>query len=109
MKSAKLPANRAYFLGFTPLSYAAAIVAAGTSVYGDKPISDSTAADYRWRFRCHLNPYFRHLRLDEIDRDLCLAFKAHKLAEARELREAIAAGADLRDYRDRRLVPLGPA
>jgi integrase len=78
-------------------------------VYGDKPISDSTAADYRWRFRCHLNPYFGHLRLDEIDRDLCLAFKAHKLAEARELREAIAAGADLRDYRGRRLVPLGPA
>lgn len=78
-------------------------------VYGDKPISGSTAADYRWRFRCHLTPYFGHLRLDEIDRDLCLAFKAHKLAEARRLREAIAAGADLRDYRGRRLVPLGPA
>ena len=78
-------------------------------VYGDKPISENTASDYRWRLRCHLLPYFGRYPLDEIDRDVCLAFKAHKLAEARELREAIAAGADLRDYRGRRLVPLGPA
>jgi integrase len=78
-------------------------------VYGDKPISDSTASDYRWRLRCHLLPFFGRYPLDEIDRDVCLAFKAYKLAEAREIREAIAAGADLRDYRGRRLVPLGPA
>jgi len=78
-------------------------------VYGDKPISENTASDYRWRLRCHLLPYFGRYPLDEIDRDVCLAFKAYKLAEAREVREAIAAGADLRDYRGRRLVPLGPA
>ena len=40
---------------------------------------------------------------------LCLAFKAHKLREAAELREALAAGADLRDHRGRRLVPLSPS
>jgi hypothetical protein len=34
--------------------------------------------------------FFRDLRLDQIDRDLCLAFKAHLLREAKELREAIA-------------------
>lgn len=38
-----------------------------------------------------------------------MRFKAHKLHEARELREAIAAGADLRDARGRRQVPLSPA
>jgi len=78
-------------------------------LYGDKPISPSTASDYRWRFRCHLNPFFGHLRLDQIDRELCLAFKAHKLSESRQMREAQAAGADLRDHRGRRLVPLAPA
>jgi integrase len=48
-------------------------------------------------------------RLDAIDRELCLAFKAHKLREEAELRAAIAAGADLRDRRGRRIVPLGPS
>ena len=77
---------------------------------GDKPIADNTAADYRWRLRRHLLPVLRRTyRLDEIDRELCLAFKAHKLREARELREALAAGADMRDRRGRRRVPLGPA
>jgi hypothetical protein len=40
---------------------------------------------------------------------VCLAFKAHKLREAAELREAIAAGAELRDSSNRRQRPLGPA
>ena len=78
-------------------------------VLGDKPIDENTAADYRWRLTRHLLPYFAKHRLDEIDRDVCLAFKAHKLRESAELRAAIAAGADLRDRRGRKLEPLGPS
>ena len=37
---------------------------------------------------------------------LCLSFKAEKLREANELGEAIAGGADIRDQRGRRRVPL---
>jgi integrase len=78
-------------------------------VLGDKRISPSTRADYLWRLRGHLLPFFAARRLDDIDADLCLAFKAHKIREAGELRRAIDAGADLRDHRGRRIVPLGPA
>src|SRR5215207_2900832 len=78
-------------------------------VLGDRPIDANTAADYRWRLTRHLLPYFAGHRLDAIDREACLAFKAHKLREAAELRAAIAAGAELRDRRGRRLVPLGPS
>jgi integrase len=78
-------------------------------VLGDKPISENTIRDYRWRLNLHLLPFFGHCRLDEIDRALCLEFKARKLREADEQRKAIAAGADLRDHRGRRVVPLGPA
>jgi hypothetical protein len=51
----------------------------------------------------------RSYRLDAIDRDLCLAFKAHKLRESAEIRAALAAGADLRDKQGRPMRPLGPA
>src|SRR5262249_14932108 len=78
-------------------------------VIGVKPIDVNTASDYRWRLSCHLLPFFGALRLSEIDRAMCLRFKAHKLHEAQELREAIAAGANLRDKRGRRQVPLSPA
>jgi integrase len=76
-------------------------------VIGDKPIRPSTQSDYRWKLSSHLLPFFAPYRLDEIDRELCLAFKSHKLAEASPLREEIAAGADIRDDRGRRAVPLG--
>ena len=78
-------------------------------VLGGKPISENTIRDYRWRLHQHLLPFFGHYRLDEIDRRLCLEFKERKLREASEQREAIRAGADLRDHRGRRVVPLGPA
>jgi len=78
-------------------------------VLGAKPISENTARDYEWRLRVHLLPFFGRYRLDEMDRDLLLAFKSRKLREASEQRAAIEAGADLRDHRGRRLVPLGPA
>ena len=78
-------------------------------VLGDKPIDANTESDYRWRLTRHLLPFFAEYRLDAIDRELCAAFKAHKLKEAAELREALAAGADLRDRRGRRLRPLSAA
>lgn len=76
-------------------------------VLGDRPISANSAADYRSRLANHLLPFFGQYRLDEIDAELCLAFKAHKLKEAADLRRAIEAGAVLRDRRGRRARPLG--
>ncbi len=80
--------------------------ARSTASIGARPIDPTPRSDYRWRLSVHLLPFFARYRLDEIDRELCLAFKAHKLRQAAELREAIAAGAELRDRRGRRLVPL---
>ncbi len=74
---------------------------------GEKPLAATTIGDYRWRLDIHLLPFFGAHRLDEIDADLCLAFKAHKLREAAELRAALDAGAEIRDHRGRRAVPLG--
>ena len=76
---------------------------------GRAPISVATEADYQWRLARHLLPFFAKYRLDQIDRRLCEQFKELKLREARHQREAIDAGADLRDRRGRSLVPLGPA
>jgi integrase len=76
---------------------------------GEKPISKNTHAGYRTMLQRHLLPFFGRYRVDEINRDLCAAFKKHKIQEANELREALAAGADLRDERNRKLVPLGAA
>jgi integrase len=78
-------------------------------VFGSRPIGEGTAKDYDWRLRRHLIPFFGEYHLDEIDRDLCLAFKASLLRDSRELREAIEAGAEPRDERGRRQVPLGSA
>ena len=78
-------------------------------ILGDRPIGPHTEADYRSRLANHLLPYFGRYRIDEITAEDCLAFKAHKLKEAAELRRAIGAGAVLRDRRGRRVRPLGPA
>jgi integrase len=78
-------------------------------VLGDRPLSANSRADYVARLRNHLLPFFGTHRLDEIDAELCVAFKAHKIREARQLRADLAAGADLRDAYNRRRVPLGPA
>ena len=80
-----------------------------TGVLGDRPIDTNTHNDYRWRLARHLLPFFGEYRLDEIDAKLCVAFMAHKLREAAELRAATAAGAVLRDSNGRRQRPLGPA
>jgi integrase len=76
---------------------------------GDRTITASTYQGYRGALCNHLLPYFARYRLDEIDRPLCLAFKAHVVCEATELREAIAAGAEIRDRRNRRCSPLSPS
>jgi integrase len=78
-------------------------------VTGDRPIRPNTAADYRSALTQHLLPYFARHRIDAIDKQACLKFKATKIREAAELREALEAGADLRDMRNRRLVPIGPS
>lgn len=77
-------------------------------VLGDKPLSESTCKDYDWRLRRYLLPFFGQYRLDQIDRPLCLAFKAKLLRDAKELREVIASGAVLRDRQGRPRRPLGP-
>lgn len=69
-------------------------------------IAPRTAALYQSQLRVHLLPFFGHRLIGEIDRDTCLDFKAHKLRQSRELTEALAAGADMRDRRGRRARPL---
>ncbi len=77
-------------------------------VIGDRPLADNTANHYRTCLR-HLTAFFGAYPLDEIDADLNLSFKARLLKTARDQRDALAAGADLRDRWGRRLRPLGPA
>jgi len=48
-------------------------------VLGDRPISRNTELDYRSRLSNHLLPFFGEYRLSDIDAELCLAFKAHKI------------------------------
>ena len=79
-----------------------------SGVLGDRPIDENTRNDYRWRLARHLLPFFGEYQLDEIDARLCVAFKAHKLREAAELRAALAAGADLRDRNGRGSGRSGP-
>ena len=76
-------------------------------VLGDHPISENTAKDYRTRLG-HLASLGAY-RVDEIDAALCLELKAHLLEQAREVREAIEAGVDLRERSGRRRRPLGPS
>jgi integrase len=75
---------------------------------GDAPISDKTASDYRNRLK-HCEAFFGGYPLDEIDADLNHDFKAHLVVRSQEQREALEAGADLRERSGRPLRPLGPA
>ncbi len=74
---------------------------------GAKPIKKNTQQGYRTQLG-HLVRFFGHYRLDQIDRKLCQRFKGFKLTEAQEIREALDAGADLRDRSGRPAKPLGP-
>jgi integrase len=77
-------------------------------LYGSRPIGEGTRKDYSWRLRRHLMPFFGAYRIVEIDRELCLSFKAHLLRSSREMREEIEVGSEPRDEYGRREVPLGP-
>lgn len=104
------PPARAAAAGPVPRfgEYAAAWLEAKIAgVAGDRPIGANTVSDYRARLR-HL-AYLDPNPLDRIDAPLCLELKARLLAEAREIREAIAAGARPRERSGRARRPLGPA
>lgn len=77
-------------------------------VIGDKPISPNTKIDYEWRL-AYSGRFFAGTPTDEIERRRCLAFKEHLLREAREDREAIEAGADLRIQHGMKVIPLSLA
>lgn len=69
---------------------------------GERQSREEDAA-FDQRFRTGLDA------CEEVLIELCLEFKAHLLRESKELREALAGGADIRDRRGRGAVPLGPA
>lgn len=71
-----------------------------------KPIKPNTRKKDEWRLG-YSKRFFAGVPIDEIDEELSLAFKAHLLATAREQRETIEAGADLRHPNGRKVVPLG--
>jgi integrase len=74
------------------------------------PPRPSTIADYRdWRLRQHLTPFFGATPLAAIDRQSCARFKTHKLVEAEELRDVIAAGGRLRRDNGMPMKPLSKA
>jgi integrase len=75
--------------------------------YGE--IRAGTAAGYRCYVERHLLPAFEDCLVEEIDRARCLGLKAALIGNAHELREATAAGHELRDERGRRRKPLGAA
>lgn len=78
-----------------------------TGEIGARPIKKNTEKGYRAQLG-HLVRFFGRYGLDQIDRKLCQRFKGFKLQEAREMREALDAGADLRDRSGRPAKPLGP-
>jgi integrase len=78
-------------------------------VNAEKPIEETTEDYYTWLLELHLLPFFEDYRLDEIDLELCLQFKAYKIRQAKKLREEIAAGADLRNQHGQKIVPLAPS
>lgn len=70
-----------------------------------EPIAPNTRKKDEWRL-AYSRRFFAGIPVDEIDESLSLEFKGHLLAEAREQREAMEAGADLRHPNGRRVVPL---
>jgi integrase len=75
-------------------------------VIGERPLAENTQKDYGNCLR-RLNAFFGSYPVDQIGADLNLSFKAKLLKDSREQREAIDAGADLRDRHGRPLRPLG--
>ena len=76
---------------------------------GDKPIEPNTQADYLWRLRGHLLPFFALRRLDEIDPELCLRLQEHQGPRGRRTADRDHRRSRPRDHRGRQIVPLGPS
>lgn len=72
-------------------------------------IRAGTAAGYHCCIEQHLLPAFGDCLVEEIDRARCLRLTATLISNACELREAIAAGRELRDERGRRRKLLAAA
>jgi integrase len=74
-------------------------------VISKKPIAPTTKKKDEWRLG-YSQRFFAGVLVEEIDEAQCLEFKGHLLAEAQEQREAIEAGAELRDEAGRKVKPL---
>ncbi|HTU85125.1 MAG TPA: tyrosine-type recombinase/integrase [Solirubrobacteraceae bacterium] len=70
------------------------------------PLSDNTNADYEWRLKKHILPFFARMPVAEIRDVDCQHFRAKLFAEREKLRELIAAGAKPKDRRGNPRKPL---
>jgi hypothetical protein len=71
-------------------------------------LKPKTRTDYEWRLSNHLLPYFARYRIDQVDVALVDRFRAFKVREAEELRQALAAGAKLTYENGSAMRPLSP-
>jgi integrase len=74
-------------------------------VNAKKPLDETTLQKLDWRLG-RAKRFFAGKRISEIKGNTNLEFRAHLLLEAKEIGEALDAGADLRDERNRRIEPL---
>lgn len=76
-----------------------------TGELGD-PLSDNTHADYEWRLKRHILPFFARMPIAEIRDVDCQHFRAKLFAEREKLRELITAGAKPKNRRGNPRKPL---
>lgn len=69
-------------------------------------LADNTHADYLWRLKKHLLPFFARMPVAEIRDVDCQRFRAKLFRERDELNQLIANGARPTDKRGRRVKPL---
>lgn len=66
----------------------------------------TTQADYEWRLRKHLLPFFADFRVSAITIALVDGYRSEKVIERERIRAAAAAGRPIRDKRGQRRVAL---
>ena len=66
----------------------------------------TTQADYEWRLRKHLLPFFHQFRVSAITIALVDEYRSEKVIERERIRAAAAAGQPIRDKRGQRRVAL---
>jgi hypothetical protein len=69
-------------------------------------VRPTTQADYEWRLRKHLLPFFHHFRVSAITIALVDEYRSEKVIERERIRAAAAAGQPIRDRRGQRRVVL---